>query len=220
MTIIQQNRKSNQDVYHANILKNNNYAGEEEIPVIRPYTGELPKQIIPFSKRKSYPKESWIGFYEDDIKFQSIWNKPKKYLKELKKYGGVITPDFSIFRDMPLTQQKWNIFRNRAIGAWLQRNGINVIPNIRWGDERTFEAACLGISEGSTICVGSHGFMRDKEEKKHFTKGLDAVIDKLGPKKVLVYGTLPDDVFKLHQLFGIEFLAYPSEIKLYHKGGI
>ena len=32
----------------------------------------------------------------------------------------------------------WNIYRNRAIGCWLEDNQIEVIPNVRFGDERTF----------------------------------------------------------------------------------
>ena len=33
------------------------------------------------------------------------------------------------------------------------RKWLEVIPNVRWGDERTFELACLGGESGKTIEV-------------------------------------------------------------------
>ena len=38
-----------------------------------------------------------------------------------------------------------------------KKNGVRVIPNIRPGDERTYELCCTGILKGGTIAVGSHG---------------------------------------------------------------
>lgn len=71
-------------------------------------------------------------------------------------FRGVISPDFSLYRDMPLVMQQWNIYRNRAIGSWLQMNGVNVIPNVRFGDKRTYDICCEGIDSGSIIAIGSH----------------------------------------------------------------
>ena len=82
-----------------------------------------------------------------DVTFERIWNTPNKYLPIIKKFKGVITPDFSVYRDMPLVMQQWNIYRSRAIGHWLQENGVSVIPDIRFGDERTYEASCAGIQK-------------------------------------------------------------------------
>ena len=62
--------------------------------------------------------------YEDDYRFERIWRNPRQYLNVLKRYNGVILPDFSLYRDMPLVMQLWNIYRSRAIGFWLQLNGI------------------------------------------------------------------------------------------------
>lgn len=77
---------------------------------------------------------------EDDFLFERIWRNPRKYLEVLQRYEGVILPDFSLYRDMPLVMQLWNIYRSRAIGHWLQMNGVTVIPNIRYGDRRTYRA--------------------------------------------------------------------------------
>lgn len=138
----------------------------------------------------------------------------------LSKFEGVILPDFSLFRDMPYNMQVNNIYRSRAIGNWLQSMGIPVIPNIRWGDERTYDIACLGISKDNVISVGSHGQMRDLDDRKHFINGLDYVVDKLSPHTILVYGALLDDVFAWYRLQGINILHYPSNTSLaYMQGG-
>lgn len=54
---------------------------------------------------------------------------------------------------MPLSMQIWNTYRGKALAHWLQENGVEVIPNVRWGDERAFELACLGVESGKTIAV-------------------------------------------------------------------
>ena len=221
MVKIQGNRKGCKDVFNAFLVKDAAYAGKEEIPIIRPYNGILPEKMVLFSKRhQTKEKFSWLCFYEDDYKFENIWKNPKLHLDTLSKFEGVILPDFSLFRDMPYNMQVNNIYGSRAIGNWLQSMGIPVIPNIRWGDERTYDIACLGISKDNVISVGSHGQMRDLDDRKHFINGLDYVVDKLSPHTILVYGALLDDVFAWYRLQGINILHYPSNTSLaYMQGG-
>ncbi len=72
-----------------------------------------------------------------------------QYLAKLKKFNGIITPDFSIYRDMPLVMQQWNTYRGKALGHWWQSNGLNVLPNVRYGDSRTYEFCCAGVPKNS-----------------------------------------------------------------------
>ena len=63
--------------------------------------------MIPFSKAMSTKDfDQWVHFYEYDYKFAAIWDNPRKYLSRIKKFRGVITLDFSLYRDMPLVMQK------------------------------------------------------------------------------------------------------------------
>ena len=103
------------DVFRAFLVKNARYAGDLEIPCIEA-EDQLPTRLIPFSKAfgsKDY--DAWVHFYEDDVGFERLWNQPNKYMPILKKYAGVISPDFSVYRDMPLVMQQWNIYRSRAM---------------------------------------------------------------------------------------------------------
>lgn len=120
---------------------------------------------------------------------------------------------------MPLAMQIWNIYRSRALGYFLQYNGIKLIPNVRFSDERTYDIACFGIEKNSTIALGTHGLMKIKKEKELFKVGLDYIINKLTPKIIIVYGTTPEEVFGKYKERGIKILSYRSKISRIHSRG-
>ncbi|EGS34114.1 DUF4417 domain-containing protein [Megasphaera sp. UPII 135-E] len=218
MAKIEKKRKSCKDVYKSFLVEDAYYDGDYEIPVLREINNVNPKNLVLYSDRNKNPnKEDWICFYEDDYKINSFWNNPRKYLNILSKYGGIITPDYSLYRDMPLSMQIWNIFRSRALGYFMQSNGGKVVPNIRFSDERTYDISCAGVEKNSTIALSTHGLMKIKKEKEIFKKGLDYVIRKLTPKTLIIYGTTPDDIFEQYKTQGIEILSFESKISKIHK---
>lgn len=211
MSRINSTRSGCGDVFRAFLVKDATYDSKLEIPCLA-MEKHKPIKLIAFSKAiRSTEFEAWVHFYEDDRIFERIWNKPCKYLGILKKFAGVITPDFSIYRDMPLVMQQWNVYRSRAIGYWLQENGVSVIPNIRFGDERTYELSCAGIQKHGTIAVGSHGCIKLLSERSYFVSGLEYVIDKIEPSTLVVYGTTPDKIFAPYKDRGIEVLQFDSD---------
>ena len=187
----------------------------------------LKKSLFSFAKslsQTSFSKaisstdyDCWVHFYEDDVNFERIWNNPQKYLPILKRFKGVISPDFSLYRDMPLVMQQWNIYRSRAIAHYLQSNGVDVIPNIRYADSRTFNSSCIGIEKNVVIAVGSHGCIKCKEDKKHFVAGLDFVVNTLQPSAIVVYGSAPDYIFEKYKETGISVVPFASEFHLSRK---
>ncbi|SCY23281.1 protein of unknown function [Lachnospiraceae bacterium XPB1003] len=210
-------RRGCKDVFNAYLVENASYDGFLEIPTIE-YGIYKPRKLISFSKcLSSTDYECWIHFYEDDVAFERIWNNPKKYLPVLKKYAGVITPDFSLYRDMPLVMQFWNIYRSRAIGSWLQNSGVNVITNIRFGDKRTYKCSCMGVSKGGTISIGTHGCVKIKKEKEYLKEGIEYIVPFLQPKIIIIYGTAPDDIFEKYRECGIEILQFDSEFAISRK---
>ena len=199
------------DVFHAFLVEKATYEGFLEIPKID-YGDFRPSRLIAFSKAiSSKDYDCWVHFYEDDTTFERIWNNPRKYLPILKKFKGVISPDFSLYRDMPLVMQFWNIYRNRAIGRWLQDSGVKVIANVRWGDYRTYSACCYGVAISGTIAIGSHGCIHVKEDRAFFTEGLEQIINTLKPKTIVVYGTAPGYIFDKYRDMGINILQFSSE---------
>lgn len=203
-------RKSCKDVFKAFLIAMAHYAGVFEFPVIQP-TYYIPNKLIAFSKSISCNDyNQWVHFFEDDYKFERIWKNPKKYLEKLKLYNGVILPDFSLYRDMPYVMQLWNIYRSRAIGFWLQQNGVKVIVNIRYADRRTYNCCCDGISKHCVIAIGSHGTLKNRDDRHFFTEGLEFVVKKLEPLAIVVYGKVPDKIFEKYKNAGIQIIQFES----------
>lgn len=210
-------RKGCIDVFNAFLVSVAQYTGLFEFPCIRAIS-ECPNKLISFSKAvSSKDYDQWIHFYEDDHLFERLWRNPKKYLELLKRFKGVILPDFSVYRDMPLAMQIWNIYRSRAIGHWLQVNGIKVIPNVRYGDKRTVKIACEGISRKSIIAIGSHGVMKNPVDRKFFLEGLETVVKILCPKEIVIYGTAPSAYFDKYREEGIKITCFESDYATFHK---
>ncbi len=211
MSRINNTRNGCKDVFRSFLVRNAIYDGKLEMPCIKP-VDTIPNKLTVFSKAmRSKEYHSFVHFYEDDVNFERIWNRPNKYLPILKKYDGIITPDFSLYRDMPLVMQQWNTYRNRAIGYWLQANGVIVIPNIRFSDERSYVFCCDGISKGGTIAVGSHGCIKIKNERDYFARGLEYVVHKIEPRRIVVYGVAPDSIFGCYRNLGIDIYQYDSD---------
>ena len=220
MSKINSTRSGCKDVFRAFLVKNAQFASDLEIPCIAPEAG-LPDRMISFSKAISNTDyDQWVHFYEDDAGFERIWNNPKKYLPILRKFKGVISPDFSLYRDMPLIMQQWNTYRGRAIGHWLQENGIPVIANVRWSDERTYGLSCTGVAKGGTIAVGSHGCIKLMRERRHFAAGLAYAVKTLEPKTIIVYGTAPDSVFGSYRRAGIAIFQFDSSYAVSHRKAV
>ena len=202
------------DVFNSFLVENATYDGEYEIPCVKT-SDDLPEKVITFSDCiRSKDFDSWIVFYEHDSAFERLWHNPQRYLQILKRFKGVISPDFSLYYDMPLCMQIWNIYRGKALAHWLQENGIKIIPNVRWGDERTFEAACLGVEKEKTIAVGTHGCIKTTHGKKMFIEGFDYAVKMLKPKNVIVYGRVPDRIFCLARMQRINILPFESRFGL------
>lgn len=221
MALFNCTRSGCKDIFKSYLVRTAEYASDLEIPIIQP-DKLIPDSLIPFSKSlHSEGYEATVHFYEDDANFERLWNKPNKYIGNLKKFNGVILPDFSLYRDMPLVMQYWNIYRSRALGHWFQENSIKVIPNIRFGDKRTYDLCCTGIQEHDTIAIGSHGCLKIVRERQFFVEGLAYVIEKLKPERIIVYGKAPDDIFSCYRESGISILQFDSDYSLAHscKGG-
>ncbi len=194
------------DVFKSGLVKDALFSPVNEFPLIK-RTDFKPIKAIPFDKSiRSKDYDQWIHFYIHDYCFERIWNNPKQYLELLKRFNGVFTPDFSLYREMPLVMQKWNTYRNRAIGYWLQSNNINIIPNIRWGDERTYDFAFEGIELGGTIAISTNGCIQNKTDRYYFIKGLEKMVEVLKPNTIVNYSCTPDNIFSKYNSQGIEII--------------
>ena len=205
------------------LVEGASFDGIFEFPIIkRPKRLVVPDNLVPFSKMgKANPKTFAVCEYENDREFSDILINPQEYVEALKGYQGFVSPDCSLYRDMPLAIQITNIYRNRAIGYYFQKNGIYVIPCVRWGDERTYTKKYLperiafsGVSKKSIVSVGSYGQLKDRINRYYFEAGMDAMMETLEPKIVLAYSKMPEEIKEKYKAARfVEYLDWTSRVR-------
>ena len=205
------------DGYSSYLVEGATFVGKYQIPSLSKHDKILiPKDMIPFDKRNVVKeKDLAIDFYMHDVTFRQVLTSTSKYLKELSNYARVISPDCSLYRDMPLCLQITNTYMNRAVGFYLQQHGLYVIPNVRWGDERSFEFCFQGLPINDIVCISTHGCIKGYENKYYFKLGLEEMIRVLRPQIVLVHGPMPNEVFEdyLNETKFVHYDSYISKVK-------
>lgn len=165
--------------------------GYYDIPIIQPVK-ELPeiKEWIGFNYVLSddNPEGKAVHFFIDDYQFERIWNNPEKYVEKLKQYVCVATPDFSPYGDMPNALQIYNHYRKHWVGAYLQSQGVTVIPTIRCStDPRSMDWYLDGEPKDGIVIISSMWTSKE-DTKKAFMDEYNTMYEKLKPKKVFLYG--------------------------------
>ena len=198
--------KLKENALKSNLVKNAKFVGKYDFPMLKK-TIKIPSKAIPFDRLNATTDyKQWVHFYIDDYKFERIWNNLDKYIQTFKKFYGIIGTDFSTYMDMPLAQQIWNLYRNRVISHYLQENGIDVIPNVQWGTEETYEYCFDGIPSGGTVAISTNGCIKDKLNRYYFQKGLEKMLEVLQPTTIVNYSNMPDDIFGKYKDCGINFI--------------
>lgn len=185
--------------------------GADDMPLLCPFDKQLPASFIPFSERNKKQYILGVHCYLYDYFIEPIWNSPKTFLSQLRKYRCVIAPDYSIFVDQPQILNKWNVYRNRWVASYWQANHINVIPSASWGNVDSFKYCFDGLPENSVIAIGHCATGKDIAYKKLYRMGVEALIERKHPSKLLVYG------FPLDFNVDVETFYIESKIQLLRK---
>jgi len=177
----------NEFLYHGNSV------GKYNFPMIRKQNIDVEKiELLSYTNTKKNDTENknkTIHFFTYDWKFENVYNNPEEELEKLSQYYCLLSPDFSIFTNMPLALQIESIFKNRWCGAYWQSKNLNVIPTVSWGDEQSFDFCFDGIEEGSIVAVNTY-YRENCEEE--FMLGYNEMLKRIKPSLVLCY----DEPFK------------------------
>ena len=194
--------------YNLDKLENIELDHTTDMPIIHKEK-VIPKDLTGFNYANKY-KNKCVGihFYLDDYQFERVWNHPENYINMFKQYECILTPDFSLYRDMPIPMQIWNTYRNRFLGQYYQKQGIKVIPTISWGNEKTYSFCFTGIEKNSIVSLSTLGVKKDKKALALWKKGVDEMIKQIHPSKILIYGSKIEYDFK-----NIEVIYYKNKIE-------
>lgn len=160
--------------------------GVFELPVIHKEEMSLANiELIGYDNLYRGETQKVVHFFLDDYKFEALWNRPDSKIDRLREYRAVLSPQFSVYTEMPLSLQLYNIFRSRWCGAYLQRQGVKVIPTVYWGKPASFWFCFDGIETGSAVAVSTVGV---RTEKTLFLQGYTEMMKRVQPEAVLCYG--------------------------------
>ena len=174
--------------YNLQIYNETETDGFYQMPVIK-NDGFIPSDLIGFNyAMTSKNKNVGIHCFVDDYQFERLWNRPDEYVDMLSEYECVLSPDFSLYMNMPMAMKIWNVYRSRLLGQYWQSKGIKVIPTISWAEEDTFTFCFDGIPEKSIVAISTIGVKREDEAFEVWKNGVDAMIQKIKPETILVYG--------------------------------
>lgn len=175
--------------------------GKFNMPMIYKET-HIPKDLISFNYVLSKDDfEKGVHFYIDDYQFERIWNSPHDYMERLTQFDCCLTPDFSLYTDMPLAMQLWNVYRSRLIGQIMQNYGIKVIPTLSWCRKDSFDFCFDGLEPGGVYSVSTIGCKKEREAIDLWFAGMDEAIKRLNPSAIVVYGGDNGYTFKCKAIY-------------------
>ena len=153
---------------------------------------DAPARVIGFNEARTcaHPEQTGVHFFLDDYQFERLWKTPERYLPLLRAFPFILGPDFSLYTDYPEPLQRWNHYRNQLLTAWLQTQGVCVIPTAGWADEASFAWCFDGMPRGGTIAVSTVGCLVHKETTEAFMRGFREMLRQLVPDRVVVYGKI------------------------------
>ena len=146
-----------------------------------------------YALKEKHPEDKAVHFFVDDYQFNRLWTNPDAYLEKLRRFRYVFTPDFSPYADFPKAVQVFNHFRKHWIGAYLQENGVRVIPTVTWSYPPSYDFCFDGEPKNSVVAISSVGCMKSKRNKQMLIDGYNEMVNRLEPSYIIFYGTVPDE---------------------------
>lgn len=208
------------DGFHHYLVDGAELVGDAGIPALMDlHNTQIPKGLLSFEKaKKAKNKQKYVHSYMHDKYFSDVLTSTSKYLNLLKQFDGVITPDCSMLIGQSQCLQQTNTYFNRAVGFFLQKNGIPIIPNVRWSDASSHKFCFLGIPTNSIVAISTHGCIRSNAAKEYFRAGLNKMLEVLTPNDVIVHDHMPESVFGEYESYTM-FHRYPSLFEETHQRG-
>lgn len=131
-------------------------------------------------------KHKTIHFFTYDWLFENVYEKLELAMERLSQYYAILSPEFSLYWDMPKVLQIYSTFKNRWCGAFFQKHGMKVIPTVCSAGEDSYDFCFDGIEQGSVVAVST--YCRE-EYKREFMKSYNKMLEVIKPAGIICYGT-------------------------------
>lgn len=158
---------------------------------------------------------TWFHNFVDDYIFERYWRNFDKYTTYISHSAGIITSDFSMFRDYDKEMQIINCYRNRVMAYAMQKINHNIIPTAGFGGENTWDWCFDGLPHNSTVAITTNGTLSDPEARRLFIGGVDALVDTIHPYALVVCGKYPD--WLNHKYSNVKIIPIPSYSQIWNR---
>ena len=132
-----------------------------------------------------------LAFYTEDSRFTALWSNPERYVRCFATFGwsAVVEPDYSLWRNEPLMEQLYAVYRMRVLSCLYQERGLAIVPNLTWSDARSYDFAWLGIPRNCPVAATEcRSCGKEPENRALFLQGLNEATRVVRPETVLIYG--------------------------------
>ncbi|MCL1988861.1 MAG: DUF4417 domain-containing protein [Firmicutes bacterium] len=138
-----------------------------------------------FHERKSTKNlvNTAIHLFNDDYKISTVWEDPSRYISLFRKAKAVVTPDFSMYTDMPKALQMYNVYRRQWCGRYWQECGVNVIPSLSWAEGQIEPWTFAGIPKNSVVALSVAGKNIDMQQEM---ADIQQILELLTPSKIFI----------------------------------
>lgn len=163
--------------------------GRFGMPIIKKQNIDLDKiDLLCYTKTKNNDlenKNKTIHFFTYDWFFNSVFENPERSFEKLDQYYALLTPEFSLYWDMPLALKIYSTFKNRWCGAYWQKLGKLVIPTVCCSGEESYDFCFDGIETGAVVAIST--YCRE-DYKVEFLKSYNKMLEVLKPSGIICYG--------------------------------
>jgi hypothetical protein len=183
------------------------------VPCMEAYTGSTEFEFVAFTKRnKCDPRHTCIHFFCYDHLINQVWNKFETTTYSLKDFACLLTPDFSLYSDAPLSVNLHNVYKSRLIGARWQSYGFSVIPTAGMPNAECLQFAYEGLPQNSVIAHCGVGYNKTFVSKMIWETSIRELIERKNPRLLIIYG-------KATKIYGVStpILFINDEITKYHR---
>lgn len=196
------------ELFHRELYGERPIVFSTPLPELASYCGDSPTRLVPFHEAYAYKDyHCTLHFYTDDSLFLRVLRNSVKYLSFFQKCDSVIGTDLSQYSDMSAEDRYFSAYVNSAFSAFLQRNGVNLIPNATWSLPDSYSYSWSSMPRYSVIAINCKGIMKHDVSKYLWHKGYTAAIQTLHPSLIVRYGTkMPGEYTGISKYFENERL--------------
>ena len=191
--------------------------GKHKFPQLAQVNYIPEEPVYTFNHLKSKVKEGcyWYHCFTSEKNFHRLYNSFQEYVELLRQAKGLISADFSLFRDYSEEVLIEKCRANRTVDYALQQAGIPMIPTAGFAGEYSWEWCFDGLPLNSTVAVTTNCLGRDRESHRLFVGGINTMVEKIHPTVIVVCGKVPDWLPKRHP--DIQIIHIQSHSEMWHE---